>query len=39
LSRPICDLIEAELGVSRQRIYISFADVPASQWGWNSQTF
>jgi phenylpyruvate tautomerase len=39
LSRLICELVESELGVARQRIYINFADVPASHWGWNAQTF
>jgi hypothetical protein len=39
LSRLICELIESGLGVPRQRIYINFADIPASQWGWNGQTF
>ena len=39
LSRLICELVESELGVERQRIYINFADVPASHWGWNGQTF
>ncbi len=39
LSRLICEMIESELGISRQRIYINFADIPARQWGWNAQTF
>jgi len=39
MSRLICELVESELGVARQRIYINFADVPANQWGWNAQTF
>jgi phenylpyruvate tautomerase len=39
LSRLICELVESELGISRQRIYINFTDVRASHWGWNALTF
>ena len=39
LSRLLCEWIESELGVARQRIYINFADVPASLWGCNGETF
>ena len=39
LSRLICELVESELGVSKQRVYINFADVPPKLWGWNSATF
>ena len=39
LSRLICDVIGSELGVPAPRVYINFADVPASLWGWNGATF
>ena len=39
LSRLLSELVESELGVAKQRIYIYFADVPASLWGWNGETF
>lgn len=39
LSRLICELVESELGVAQERIYINFSDVPASLWGWNGETF
>ena len=39
LSRLICEMIESELGISADRIYINFADVPRNLWGWNRQTF
>jgi phenylpyruvate tautomerase PptA (4-oxalocrotonate tautomerase family) len=39
LSRLLCELIAAESGISRDRIYINFADVPPSLWGWNGETF
>ena len=32
-------LIEEMLGIPKERIYISFDDVPASMWGWNANTF
>jgi len=39
LARLLCEVVESELGVPQQRIYINFADVPASLWGWNGETF
>ena len=39
LSRLLCEWIESELGVARDRIYVNFADVPANLWGWNGETF
>ena len=39
LSRLLCELVESQLGVAKQRIYVNFADVPASLWGWNGETF
>lgn len=39
LSLLLCGLMESELGVRKDRVYINFADVPANLWGWNSNTF
>jgi phenylpyruvate tautomerase PptA (4-oxalocrotonate tautomerase family) len=39
LSRVLCDLVESELGVPRERVFINFADIPANLWGWNGETF
>ena len=39
LSDQLCELVGSELGVPRDRIYLNFADVPASHWGWNGETF
>jgi phenylpyruvate tautomerase PptA (4-oxalocrotonate tautomerase family) len=39
LSRLICDFLHSELKIPRDRIFINFADVAGSQWGWNGQTF
>ena len=34
-----CELIKASLGISKDRIYIGFDDVNASDWGWDGRTF
>ena len=39
LSKPISDFIYEKMGISMDRIYISFEDVPASLWAWNGRTF
>jgi phenylpyruvate tautomerase len=39
LSRALCELVKAELGIPGDRVFINFADVPANLWGWNSETF
>ncbi len=39
LSQTICTLIETELGIARDRIYIEFMAVPRKFWGWNGSTF
>ena len=39
LSRVLCELIESELGIAKDRVFINFADYPANLWGWNGETF
>ncbi len=39
LSRFICDFVEKELGIKKDRVYIDFADSPGGMWGWNGGTF
>ena len=39
LSQTICDLLENELGIPAERVYIEFMDVPRKFWGWNGSTF
>ena len=39
LSQALCTLIENELAISRERVYIEFADAPRAMWGWNGSTF
>ena len=37
--KPISDFVYENLGISKDKIYISFEDVPASMWAWNGKTF
>ena len=39
MSAAFCKLISEKLNIPRNRIYISFEDVPASLWGWDGRTF
>ena len=39
MSQDFCSLVESELGVSANRIYIEFADAQRHLWGWNKKTF
>ncbi len=39
LSKEICCFIHEKIGVSIDKIYICFEDVPAQMWGWNGKTF
>lgn len=39
LSAAICKMLETELGISGERVYINFMDVPATNWGWKGSTF
>lgn len=39
LSEQVCQMLENELGVPANRIYIEFIDIPRTFWGWNSSTF
>ena len=39
ISKHLCSLMESELDISKERIYIEFNDVPRHMWGWNSGTF
>ncbi len=39
LSRKVCQLLNESLGIPPNRIYLNFTDVPASDWGWNGNTF
>ena len=39
MAKPISDFVNKKMGISIDRIYISFEDVPASLWAWNGKTF
>jgi phenylpyruvate tautomerase PptA (4-oxalocrotonate tautomerase family) len=38
-SRALASLLNDELGLPADRIYIEFADAPRAMWGWNGGTF
>ncbi len=38
-SAVLCRLIDEQLGVPAERIYIEFSDAPRHLWGWNGVTF
>ena len=39
MAEPISDFVHEKMGIPKDRIYISFEDVPASLWAWNGRTF
>lgn len=39
VSSDLCKYLEKELGIPSDRIYITFSDVAASNWGWKGETF
>lgn len=39
LSAEICGALHDRLAIPRERIYLNFQTVPASNWGWNGDTF
>ena len=39
LSQQVCKVINDALGILPDRVYLNFADVDASNWGWNGNTF
>lgn len=39
LSQSLCQLVNSELGVPADRVYIEFQDAPRKMWGWDSGTF
>ena len=38
LSKVLGELINRHLGVSPERIFLNFADIPPSSWGWKGDT-
>lgn len=39
MSQDFCQQVEENLGVPKDRVYVGFADVQRSMWGWNGSTF
>ena len=39
MAKPISNFVNEKIGIPIDKIYISFADVPASLWAWNGRTF
>ena len=39
LSQMLCGLMKSQIGIPPDRVYINFADVKPSLWGWNGETF
>ena len=39
LTKKVCALLHQFLGIPADRVYLTFTDVPAANWGWNSETF
>ena len=39
LSEKICSMIEQELGVPQDRVFIDFKDLARNLFGWNGKTF
>jgi phenylpyruvate tautomerase PptA (4-oxalocrotonate tautomerase family) len=39
LSELLCELVESQTGIRKDRVYINFVDIKPSLWGWNGETF
>lgn len=39
MSAALCGLLEAEVGIPADRVYIEFKDLPRAMFGWNGATF
>ena len=39
LAQSICALIEEQLNISADRVYIEFSNAQRHLWGWNNRTF
>ena len=39
MAKPISNFVYEKMGIPKDKIYISFEDVPASMWSWNGRTF
>ena len=39
ISKQVCALLKERLDIPEDRVYLSFANVTAQDWGWRSGTF
>lgn len=39
ITHRLCTLLQQRLSIPADAVYVTFIDVPASNWGWNSKTF
>ena len=39
MSQDFCEVVANNLGVTKNRVYIEFADAQGYLWGWNGSTF
>jgi phenylpyruvate tautomerase len=39
LSQMLCGLMQSQIGIPPDRVYINFADIKPTFWGWNGKTF
>jgi len=39
LSQQVCKALTDSIGIPPDRVYLNFADIDASNWGWNGSTF
>lgn len=39
ISREVASLLKKELNIDPENIYITFTEVPATNWGWKGGTF
>ena len=39
MAKPISDFVYEKMGIPKDKIYISFEDVPSSMWAWNGKNF
>ena len=39
LTADICKMLQQELGIAGDCIYLTFEELPAANWGWNGNTF
>ena len=39
ITEKLCELLEKDLAISPNKVYVNFTDIPAANWGWNGSTF